>query len=141
MRTRECVPAELRRALTDLFGDPVDEVVLRERSWFARLHGRARATTRRNTIYLRGSLDEFLSDPELMLHEYFHVLRQWNRGRMNLWGYLAEWSRRGYWDNRYERQARRFVGLRLAAFRRALVGSAAGFEPTRRFNLLDEPPA
>jgi hypothetical protein len=141
MRTRECVPAELRRALTDLFGDPVDEVVLRERSWFARLHGRARATTRRNTIYLRGSLDEFLSDPELMLHEYFHVLRQWNRGRMNLWGYLAEWSRRGYWDNRYERQARRFVGLRLAAFRRALIGSASGFEPTRRFNLLDEPPA
>jgi hypothetical protein len=140
MRTRECVPAELRRALTDLFGDPVDEVVLRERSWFARLHGRARATTRRNTIYLRGSLDEFLSDPELMLHEYFHVLRQWNRGRMNLWGYLAEWSRRGYWDNRYERQARRFVGLRLAAFRRALIGSASGFEPTRRFNLLDEPP-
>jgi hypothetical protein len=140
MRTRECVPAELRRALTDLFGDPVDEVVLRERSWFARLHGRARATTRRNTIYLRGSLDEFLSDPELMLHEYFHVLRQWNRGRMNLWGYLAEWSRRGYWENRYERQARRFVGLRLAAFRRALIGSASGFEPTRRFNLLDEPP-
>jgi hypothetical protein len=140
MRTRECVPAELRRALTDLFGDPVDEVVLCERSWFARLHGRARATTRRNTIYLRGSLDEFLSDPELMLHEYFHVLRQWNRGRMNLWGYLAEWSRRGYWENRYERQARRFVGLRLAAFRRALIGSASGFEPTRRFNLLDEPP-
>jgi hypothetical protein len=140
MRTRDCVPAELRRALTDLFGDPVDEVVLRERSWFARLHGRARATTRRNTIYLRGSLDEFLSDPELMLHEYFHVLRQWNRGRMNLWGYLAEWSRRGYWENRYERQARRFVGLRLAAFRRALIGSASGFEPTRRFNLLDEPP-
>ena len=33
------------------------------------------------------------------------------------------------------------VGLRLAAFRRALVGSAPGFEPTRRFNLLDEPPA
>ena len=141
MRTRDCVPAELRRALTDLFGDPVDEVVVRERSWFARLHGRARATTRRNTIYLRGSLDEFLADPELMLHEYFHVLRQWNRGRMNLWGYLAEWSRRGYWENRYERQARRFVGLRLAAFRRSLVGSAPGFEPTRRFNLLDEPPA
>ena len=135
------MPADLRRALTDLFGDPVDEVVVRERSWFARLHGRARATTRRNTIYLRGSLDEFLADPELMLHEYFHVLRQWNRGRMNLWGYLAEWSRRGYWENRYERQARRFVGLRLAAFRRSLVGSAPGFEPTRRFNLLDEPPA
>lgn len=134
------MPAELRRALSELFGDAVDDVVLRERSWFARLHGRARATTRRNTIYLRGSLDEFFADPELMLHEYFHVLRQWNRGRMNLWDYLVEWWRRGYWDNRYERQARRFVRLRLADFRR-LLGSAPGFEPTRRFNLLDEPPA
>jgi hypothetical protein len=135
------MPAELRRALSELFGDAVDDVVLRERSWFARLHGRARATTRRNTIYLRGSLDEFFADPELMLHEYFHVLRQWNRGRMNLWDYLVEWWRRGYWDNRYERQARRFVRLRLADFRRPLLGSAPGFEPTRRFNLLDEPPA
>ena len=135
------MPADLRRALADLCGDPVDDVVLRERSWFARLHGRARATTRRNTIYLRGTLDEFFADPELMLHEYFHVLRQWNRGRMNLWDYLVEWWHRGYWESRYERQARRFVSLRLAAFRRALVGSAAAFEPTRRFNLLDPPPA
>jgi hypothetical protein len=134
------MPADLRRALSELFGEAVDDVVLRERSWFARLHGRARATTRRNTIYLRGSLEEFFADPELMLHEYFHVLRQWNRGRMNLWDYLVEWWRRGYWNNRYERQARRFVRLRLAAFRRPLVGSAPGFEPTRRFNLLDEPP-
>jgi hypothetical protein len=141
MRTRDCVPAELRRALEDLFGDSVDDVVVRERSWFAWLHGRARATTRRNTIYLRGTLDEFLADPELMLHEYFHVLRQWNRGRMNLRGYLVECWRRGYWENRYERQARRFVRMRVAAFRRALVGSAPGPEPIRRFNLLDEPPA
>ena len=135
------MPAELRRALAEIFGDPVDEVVLRERSVFAWLHGRARATTRRNTIYLRGSLEQFFADPELMLHEYFHVLRQWNRGRMNLPDYLVEWWRRGYWENRYERQARRFVRLRLAAFRRALVGSAPGFEPTRRFNLLDDPSA
>ena len=129
------MPADLRRALEETFGDAVDDVVLRERSWFARLHGRARATTRRNTIYLRGSLEEFFTDPELLLHEYFHVLRQWNRGRMNLWDYLAEWSRRGYWQNRYERQARRFVTLRVRAFRLALLGSASGFAPTRRFNL------
>jgi hypothetical protein len=129
------MPADLRRALEETFGDAVDDVVLRERSWFARLHGRARATTRRNTIYLRGSLEEFFTDPELLLHEYFHVLRQWNRGRMNLWDYLAEWSRRGYWQNRYERQARRFVTLRIRAFRLALLGSASGFAPTRRFNL------
>jgi hypothetical protein len=120
------MPAELRRALTDLFGDPVDDVVLREHSWFARLHGNARATTRRNTIYLRGSLDEFFDDPELLLHEYYHVLRQWNRGRMSTWDYLREWRRRGYWNNRYERQARRFVALRVGAFRRALAEKGIG---------------
>ncbi len=84
MRTRDRMPAELRRALTDVFGDPVDDVVLREHSWFAKLHGHATATTRRNTIYLRGSVDDFFASPELLLHEYFHVLRQWNRGRMNV---------------------------------------------------------
>lgn len=137
MRTQEVMPAELRRALEEVFGDAVDGVDLRERSLFARLHGGARATTRRNTIYLRGSLAEFFRDPELMLHEYFHVLRQWNRGRMTLWDYLVEWRRRGYWDNRYERQARRFVELRLGAFRKLLAGSAVGPGAPRRINLLD----
>ena len=136
MRTQQVMPAELRRALEEVFGDAVDGVELRERSLFARLHGGARATTRRNTIYLRGSLAEFFRDPELMLHEYFHVLRQWNRGRMTLWRYLLEWRRRGYWDNRYERQARRFVELRLGAFRRALAGSTGGPGAPRRINLL-----
>lgn len=136
MRTRQVMPVELRRALEEVFGDAVDGVELRERSLFARLHGGARATTRRNTIYLRGSLAEFFRDPELMLHEYFHVLRQWNRGRMTLWRYLLEWRRRGYWDNRYERQARRFVERRLGAFRQALAGSAGGPGAPRRINLL-----
>jgi hypothetical protein len=121
MRTRDQMPAELRRALSDIFGDPVDDVVLREHSWFARLHGRATATTRRNTIYLRGSVEDFFASPELLLHEYFHVLRQWNRGRMSVVDYLLEWYRRGYWQNRYERQARRFVSLRLPALRDALA--------------------
>ncbi len=125
MLTHERMPAELRRALTEVFGDPVDDVVLHEHSWFARLHGHATATTRRNTIYLRGSADDFFVNPELLLHEYFHVLRQWNRGRMNLFDYLLEWYRRGYWQNRYERQARRFVTLRLAAFRDTMARSAA----------------
>ena len=133
------MPAELRRALEDLFGDSVDEIELREHSLFARLHGRATATTRRNTIYLRGSLQDFFRDHELLLHEYFHVLRQWNRGRMNLWDYLVEWRRRGYWQNRYERQARRFVKLRLGAFRQSLVGSAAGWSAPHKVNLAARP--
>jgi hypothetical protein len=127
MRTRDRMPPQLRQALTEVFGDPVDDVMLREYSWFARLHRHATATTRHNTIYLRGSVDDFFADPELLLHEYFHVLRQWNRGRMNVVDYLLEWYRRGYWQNRYERQARRFVKLRLAALREAMArpGAAA----------------
>ena len=127
MRTRDRMPAELRQALTDVFGDSVDDVELREHSWFAKLHGRATATTRRNVIYLRGSVDDFFARPELMLHEYYHVLRQWNRGRMSVLGYLLEWRRRGYWNNRYERHARKFAALRLAAFHaaRSRSGNAA----------------
>jgi len=44
---------------------------------------------------------------------------------MNLLDYLLEWYRRGYWQNRYERQARRFVAMRLAAFREAIAPPAA----------------
>ncbi len=120
--TRDLLPAADRAALEALFGDPADDIEIVERSWYARLHFGARATTRRNRILLAGSAAEFLADRELMLHEYFHVLRQWNRGRMTLWGYVREWLRNGYWRNRYERQARRFVALRREAFERLLAG-------------------
>ena len=120
MRTGDRMPVELRRALQDVFRRPVDDVELREHSWFAKLHGRATATTRFNTIYLRGSAEEFFSRPDLMLHEYYHVLQQWNRGRMTVLSYLLEWRRRGYWNSRYERHARRFARMRLAAFRAAV---------------------
>src|SRR5512134_738571 len=109
------MPERLRTSLVAVLGDDVDDVEIRERSWYARLHFGARATTRRNCILLRGTLAEFFADPELLLHEYYHVLRQWNRGRLSVATYLAEWVRRGYWQNRYERQARRFVELRLPA--------------------------
>jgi len=120
-RTRDLMPARDRAALEALFGDAVDEVEVVEHSWYARLHFGATATTRRNRILLRGTAAEFFANRELVLHEYFHVLRQWNRGRMSLRSYLAEWLRRGYWHNRYEHQARRFVSLRLAAFERLLA--------------------
>jgi len=43
---------------------------------------------------------------------------------MSVVDYLGEWWRHGYWQNRYERQARRFVRLRLAAFRSVLARTA-----------------
>ena len=106
------MPAPLRAALERTFGEPIDAVEIVEHSRYARLHWGARATTRRNRILLRGSAEEFFADPDLLLHEYYHVLRQWNRGRLSVWRYLVEWLRRGYWQNRYERHARRFARTR-----------------------------
>jgi hypothetical protein len=111
-RTVDRMPAPLRVALERTFGEPIDDVEIVEHSRYARLHWGARATTRRNRILLRGSAEEFFADPELLLHEYYHVLRQWNRGRLSVWRYLVEWLRRGYWQNRYERHARRFARSR-----------------------------
>jgi hypothetical protein len=124
LRTADVMPAKLRAALVELLGDEVDDVEIVEDSWYARLHAGARATTRRNRILLPGSAAEFFDDPELVLHEYFHVLRQWNRGRMSVASYLAEWLRRGYRHNRYEHQARRYSRLQLPALLALLRGGA-----------------
>ena len=78
-------------------------------SIYVRFHWRAIATTRPNRIYLRGSGKEFFADGPLVLHEYFHVLRQWATGDLTIPRYLAECFRRGYWDNRYEVEAREFT--------------------------------
>lgn len=121
LRSADCLPPELLAALEELFGEPARQVELVENSRYARLHLGARATTRHNRILLAGSLEDFLADPELVLHEYFHVLRQWNRGRLSIISYLLESLRRGYWENRYERQARRFAALRLPAYRRGMA--------------------
>jgi hypothetical protein len=114
------MPAPLRDALRELFGDRVDDVEIVERSWYARMHAGARATTRRNRILLTGTARDFFADPALVLHEYYHVLRQWNRGRLSIVRYLVESLQRGYWENRYERHARRYTRLRLPALHKRL---------------------
>jgi hypothetical protein len=82
-----------------------------EHSWYARAHGRAVATTRPRRIYLRGSAAEFFANPWLMLHEYYHVIRQWQPGTLTVPRYVAECLRRGYWNNRFEVEARAFADL------------------------------
>jgi hypothetical protein len=117
------LPAHVSAALESIFGEPVAGVRIVPRSTYARLHGRASATTRRNRILLRGSLAEFAADPALMLHEYFHVLRQWAPRRLSILGYLLESLRRGYWNNRFEIEAREFTAAHLPRFA-SLLGSA-----------------
>ena len=61
-----------------------------------------------------------------MLHEYFHVLEQWERGRLTVAGYLAESLRRGYRANRFEVEAREFTAATRARFAALLANGAVG---------------
>jgi Domain of unknown function (DUF4157) len=103
------IPSALRALLVELFGEAVDDVHIVEHSLLNRLHFSPRAVTRRNTIHLRGDLQAFWADPELVVHEYFHVLRQWADGYLNVPRYIRESCLRGYWNNRYEIEARAFA--------------------------------
>ena len=85
-----------------------------------RAHLGMSATTRPNRILLAGSGAEFVANPELLLHEYFHVVRQWRKGELTRWRYLKESMRRGYWANRYECEAREFTAAALPSYERFL---------------------
>ena len=103
------LPESVAGALERVFAEPVDGVIVIEHSRYARLHRGAYATTRPNRILLAMSGAAFIADPELLLHEYFHVLRQWGTGHLTRWRYVVESARCGYWNNRYEREAREFA--------------------------------
>src|SRR5271155_482933 len=114
-RSREAaVPTALRAALESILEVPLDQVRVIEYSWFARLHGRAVATTRVRRIYLRGSAQDFFGNPWLMLHEYCHVIHQWQPGTLTVARYLGECLRHGYRNNRFEIEARAFADRHFA---------------------------
>ena len=112
-------------ALEAVFGEPVAHVRIIEYSLYARLHRRAIATTRRRRIYLRDSAKAFFDDPWLMLHEYCHVLKQWEPGDLTLARYCLECLRHGYWNNRYEVEARAFADRYLPLLRAAHPNNAS----------------
>ena len=114
-------PKDVQLALESLFGESVSQIKVVQYSIFVRFHWRAIATTRRNRIYLRGSGKEFFSDGPLLLHEYFHVIRQWGTGDMTIPRYLLECFRRGYWDNRFEVEAREFTDSEIFRYRALLA--------------------
>jgi hypothetical protein len=77
-------PKDVELALEALFGESVRHVKVVQYSIFVRFHWRAIATTRPFRVYLRGSGKEFFADGPLLLHEYFHVLRQWATGDLTI---------------------------------------------------------
>jgi hypothetical protein len=119
------VPETVGASLELLFGEGVDQVRVIEHSLFVRLHGRAVATTRRRRIYLRGSAADFFQNPWLMLHEYCHVLKQWEPRTLTVTRYMVECVRRGYWNNRFEIEARDFADTHRDRLHRLLYGKPA----------------
>jgi hypothetical protein len=103
------VPETTAAALELVFGERIDPVRVIEYSLFARLHACNHATTRRRRIYLLGSAKDFFQNPWLMLHEYYHVLKQWETGALTVPRYALESVLRGYWKNRFEVEARGFA--------------------------------
>ncbi|HZP77801.1 MAG TPA: hypothetical protein VFB45_16770 [Pseudolabrys sp.] len=121
--SRYCLPDAQLGALSNIFAvnvEAISGVAIKPDSEFAKMHGDVVATTRFNTIYLAGSGDEFAADHKLLLHEYFHVIRQWNTGELTVGRYVWELLRKGYWRNKYEIAARQFADDYVEAFRQAL---------------------
>ena len=110
---RYVLPAPVVQTLERIFEEPAGGVQVIEYSRYAQAHLGMSATTRPNRILLAGSGAEFVANPQMLLHEYFHVLRQWRTGRLTRWRYLVESARRGYWENRFEREARAFAAEHL----------------------------
>ena len=127
MRCRQVEPpAAVSAALGEIFGEPIEQVRVIEHSPYCALHLGARATTRRNLILLRHSAAQFWGDPDLILHEYFHVLRQWQTGRLTIGRYLVESFRHGYFNNRFEIEARAFARRHADRLQRRLLHWPSG---------------
>lgn len=124
------VPHTVSAALEAIFEEPVHRVRIFEHSWLLRLHGRAIATTRWRRIYLRGSGAELFASPWLMLHEYCHVLKQWETRRLTRTRYLLECARRGYWRNRFEVEARAFADTHAKRLQSLLASSCPARAPS-----------
>jgi RHS repeat-associated protein len=105
--------------LEQIFGESVDGVDVRNKTFISNEW----ITTRRNSIRLPPdfSADKFFSRPRLVLHEYYHVLRQWNTGELTRREYAAEFLRNGAEDgNRFEDAANTFADSNVEAFQECL---------------------
>ncbi len=78
------------------------------------------STTRKNRIIPYIECGDFFSNPALILEEYYHVLRQWNTGRMTRISYLVDYARNGYQGSKYEIEAKTFVAWNLRDFKDCL---------------------
>ena len=89
-------------------------VIIKENSFIARLAAWKLKTTSvaivfGNTIYLWNvTKQQFLKNDRWVLHELEHIRQYRKLGFLSfLFSYLYEWVRKGYYNNRFEVEARR----------------------------------
>lgn len=105
------VSPKMEECLERLFGKSIDSI-----KYQLKKKKRNRiAETRKNKIILYIPCDQFFADTETVLEEYYHVLEQWNTGRMGRLSYLLESFKKvigpgdPYEDNKYEKEAKDFA--------------------------------
>ncbi|MFM7707394.1 MAG: hypothetical protein ACKO9D_05145 [Gammaproteobacteria bacterium] len=126
------LPEDWTLTLIALFDEAaVRSVVVRERVWWLLPLPWVAAITGPSRIWLRGRAEDFLADPEFVLHEYCHVINQWDTRRLSIYRYLREWWRVGYWRNVYEMEARAFAAREVGRCRQLLAAARAQDTRTR----------
>jgi hypothetical protein len=79
-----CTPGpRMKKCLEKILGEPIDDIQVIESVAMVNLHFMTSgAVTRPGKIYISMSCDQFfgLDWPEFILHEYFHVVKQWGKG-------------------------------------------------------------
>lgn len=126
--TRYTIPPQIENALERLFSDPkfdpprIASIEVIYSPAFVRLHGiRSGSVTRPGRIHTNLSEELFFALDKHVLHEFYHVVQQWDRDKMSVVGYLLRARRR-------EREARDFSQAFLEEYRRLLGDPLPGAE-------------
>jgi hypothetical protein len=73
----------MKKCLEQILGEPIDHVEVKEDKEFVNQHFiKSGAVTRPGKIFISMSCDEFFGNNwhDFILHEYFHVVKQWGKG-------------------------------------------------------------
>jgi RHS repeat-associated protein len=107
----------MKQCLENLFNKPVYKVKIVEKINKKTKWG---AITGRDKITIHVPCDDFLTDPETVLEEYYHVLEQWDTGRLSKLKYAIEWAKHGYENNKYEIEAKAFAKQHVEELKKCL---------------------
>jgi RHS repeat-associated protein len=120
-----CKPgAKLQHCLEKIFGKPINDIDVHNKLFV----NNDFITTRRNDIRLPPDLpcNDFFDDPFLVLHEYYHVLNQWNTGELSVLKYSIEFLKHGSSNgNKYEDAANQFARDHLEELKKCLAADCS----------------